>query len=139
MPFWRERTGRSVLAITGVFYLYLALLDQTMYQWIAEVSPALVAAGTFASSLVPTVFAFAALKQGLFPGANALARYESLVRSSWFWYLGGIIGIMIGFWPTYLKGSVGEPLVIVSVVLGLALALYGRSIRRRRASWTSAW
>lgn len=140
MSFWRRGSGRAILTVAGVFYLYLALLDQTVYRLMTGIlpsDPALMAVGTFVSALLPATFAFAAIKQAFFPGAHTLARYEMATRSSWFWYLGGLVGIVIGLWPAYLSGTVTDAIVVVSVVLGLALVLYGRSIRRRSVSWTS--
>jgi hypothetical protein len=141
--FWTGAVGRGVLALAGIYYLYLGLVSQTIYDWITGPSPSdvlLVTIGTFLSALVPTFFTLASLRQSLFLGAHAITRYEKAMRSPGFWYLGGVLAIAVGLWPAGLQGNLEDPFLLVAIIVGLGLVFYGRSVRRPRpVTWTSTW
>jgi len=142
VPFWRSRAGRTLLALAGIYYMLMSLLDQTFYNWIAGLSPSdsvLVMAGLFASSVVPALFSLAALKHTLFPGARAITRYERIMRHPWFWYLGGTLGVAVGLWGASSETEI-SPAMFVPMFFGLVLAAYGFSRRQRQPiAGTKSW
>lgn len=93
---------RSVpLFLCGVFLIYIAAADETLFQFIAEdltnglANRVVVAVATVLAATIPMFFAVGAIKQSVLIGRETIYYYEKMLTSMAFWFVAGLVPIFI--------------------------------------------
>jgi len=93
--FWRN----FPLFLCGVFLVYVAAADETLFNWIAVdmTNRLIVTVATIISAALPMFFAVGAIKQSILYGRETLYYYEKMLKHWIFWLSSGVccIGIAI--------------------------------------------
>lgn len=89
---------RSVpLFLCGVFLIYIATADETLFIFIAEdladglASRVVVATATVLAATIPMFFAVGAIKQSALIGRETIYYYEKMLTSVAFWVVAGLV------------------------------------------------
>jgi hypothetical protein len=85
------------LFFCGVFLVYVAAVDGTLFQAIAvDVANRLVVAvATVLATTIPMFFAIGSIKQSILVGRETIYYYEKLLKTKAFWAIGGVVSVSI--------------------------------------------
>jgi len=93
---------RSIpLFLCGVFLIYIAAVDETLFLFIAKdlangsTSRVVVTVATVLATTIPMLFAVGAIKQSILVGRETIYYYEKMLTSVAFWFVAGIAPISI--------------------------------------------
>ena len=93
--FWRN----FPLFLCGVFLVYVAAFDETLFNWVSfDITNRLaITLATIVAAAIPMFFAVGAIKQSLLYGRETLYYYEKMLKHWGFWFAAGIfcIGVVI--------------------------------------------
>jgi len=89
------------LFLCGVFLIYIAAADETLFLFIAEdltnglASRVVVAVATVLAATIPMFFAVGAIKQSILIGRQTIYYYEKMLTSVAFWVVAGLVSTFI--------------------------------------------
>jgi len=87
------------LFLCGVFLIYIAAADETLFQFIAEdltngiANRLVVTVATVLAATIPMFFAVGAIKQSVLIGRETIYYYEKMLGSVAFWVVAGLAPI----------------------------------------------
>lgn len=93
----REMWKNIPLFLCGVFLVYIAAADDTLFLFIAFdlTNRIIVTAATVMATTIPLFFAVGAIKQSVLIGRETIYYYEKMLENMWFWMVAGLVSISI--------------------------------------------
>jgi hypothetical protein len=113
------------LLLCGIFMVYIAAFDGTLFQAIAVdmTNRLVVTFATIIAAALPMFFAIGAIKQSILFGRETIYYYEKLLKAWAFWLLGGILLVSVAA-LSYTQGALSSATGIVFIILCVISAIY---------------